>query len=942
MSFRSRFWSSVRSGLSTSLADVERDDGVPEIAGASLDLRAVVHGLGQPIDHIVTLAGPADVKAISADAVRATFPEPDARDAEPNYFPFVELVTPELPWMFTPAQPNDEGRLLPWLVLVVLEETDTVALTKVTEAPGYRLKIESGAGQKLPDLAEAHGWAHAEAVMEGSEGPEISRLLCPVRMKPRTGYLAALVPSFEAGRLAGLGRDPSGATGLLAWDEDTEALELPVYYHWRFGTGQADFEELVRRLTPFEAGGDVGVHDLDISVPRGGLNADEVLPGWNTEERAIVSYAGALVSPVVAPANWRADHKAAFQDALKSRLVSDGEGAPVASGGYDALRDDPVVGVPNYGTWQVSGSDEAPQTLADGAWRGTVNLQAPERASAGVGAEIVRRFQEHYMTEAWAVAANHREITGTLQRARMAQTVGNAVHVRLSALSQPEVLQVTKPVHSEIRGRPDVGDSTVADVLHRTNSLPGGAFEAVFRRATVRADGVARRVRPVDWTDIHREIGTMWLDGTGQTLMQSVPGRADGLVENRTIAFAGANAGTRLPPERLEARQIRLGTRGGRRRTDGASLGHGILRVSEVQDVYRVQPEVLPANALVETTLEQLEPDETVTRHAQSRIDGLERNVGGRVPIPAVAAVELEFRDPAYLDLQRVSPELLLPGYGALPDNSVSLMTVNQAFIEAFLLGLNHEMSRELAWRQYPADLRSSWFRTFWDYVGAPERRDIEPVADWGPFSELGSHQPPRPQAEEDEVVVLVKGDLFRRYPETRVYAAPALWAPPDPAASLADRFKPADALAERRIADLDAPDGFVWPSFEGVIGAKGVFFGFPRSAATLRGSKVPGQDPGYFIVFEQPETDSRFGLDAGGDFGQHPGSRLDLSWGNFAADAGELDGLSHAPLRPDWWQTPVDGLQWGANSAVQAALCFQNPVRVAMHADSLIAEGGQ
>ena len=34
------------------------------------------------------------------------------------------------------------------------------------------------------------------------------------------------------------------------------------------------------------------------------------------------------------------------------------------------------------------------------------------------------------------------------------------------------------------------------------------------------------------------------------------------------------------------------------------------------------------------------------------------------------------------------------------------------------MVGLNHEMARELLWREYPTDQRGSYFRQFWDVSG--------------------------------------------------------------------------------------------------------------------------------------------------------------------------------------------------------------------------------
>jgi hypothetical protein len=56
-----------------------------------------------------------------------------------------------------------------------------------------------------------------------------------------------VVPTFEAGRLAGLGLDNTGVAGMkLAWTPASGTVSLPVYYQWSFATGpQGDFASLV-------------------------------------------------------------------------------------------------------------------------------------------------------------------------------------------------------------------------------------------------------------------------------------------------------------------------------------------------------------------------------------------------------------------------------------------------------------------------------------------------------------------------------------------------------------------------------------------------------------------------------------------------------------------------------------------------------------------------
>src|SRR5205807_941078 len=68
-----------------------------------------------------------------------------------------------------------------------------------------------------------------------------------------------------------------------------------------------------------------------------------------------------------------------------------------------------------------------------------------------------------------------------------------------------------------------------------------------------------------------------------------------------------------------------------------------------------------------------------------------------------------------------------------VPPNSVSLAVTNRRFVEAYLVGLNHELGRELLWNGYPTDQRGTTFARFWDpsgTLGTPPD-DIEPIAGW-------------------------------------------------------------------------------------------------------------------------------------------------------------------------------------------------------------------
>jgi hypothetical protein len=138
-------------------------------------------------------------------------------------------------------------------------------------------------------------------------------------------------------------------------------------------------------------------------------------------------------------------------------------------------------------------------------------------------------------------------------------------------------------------------------------------------------------------------------------------------------------------------------------------------------------------------------------------------------PIEPVMAAP-DFPQPMYQPLTDLGREWLLPGLDQFPQG-VALFVTNWTFVESLMVGLNHEMARKLLWNGYPTDQRGTYFRYFWD-IGS--RTDGDSTADIGPIhawtAALGKNQ----THTIDPLVLLVRGELIRRYPNVIVYATPA------------------------------------------------------------------------------------------------------------------------------------------------------------------------
>jgi len=168
-----------------------------------------------------------------------------------------------------------------------------------------------------------------------------------------------------------------------------------------------------------------------------------------------------------------------------------------------------------------------------------------------------------------------------------------------------------------------------------------------------------------------------------------------------------------------------------------------------------------------------LEPTATLVTSAIAPIQIGRNRLTARIPglvsaLSDVAADEMPTRiaagpviDEALVwSLVELSPELVLPGVDLFPNNAARVVETNPAFVAAFLAGANHEMARELLWREYPADMAATTFRRFWDRPDLNDP-DIEPMVDWEPkleLADIGAHG-------SESVVVLIRGDLVRHYP---------------------------------------------------------------------------------------------------------------------------------------------------------------------------------
>ena len=315
--------------------------------------------------------------------------------------------------------------------------------------------------------------------------------------------------------------------------------------------------------------------------------------------------------------------------------------------------------------------------------------------------------------------------------------------------------------------------------------------------------------------------------------------------------------------------------------------------------------------------------------------------------IPAMAYPD--FPDPMYEGLRDISSELFLPNLELVPPNTISLLVTNPEFIEAYMVGLNHEFGKELLWREYPTDQRGSYFRQFWDVKGiiatdsslTPEEqadryKDIVPMDTWGSKSQLGTHRhPKRPPGR--QLVLLVRGELLKKYPNTIVYAQKAhifrdTNGNPDPSQ---------DPVIVEVKTEAQMHDEIRFPIFRAEIEPDIRFFGFEMTPEEAKGAdhpQNPNDDWGWYFIIQEVPGEPRFGMDVAFE-PDNPSTVTwdDLAWTNFGAGLRFID--TAQPPAPDFFNSlsAAEKSQWGSHSADMASILYQKPVMIAVHAKEML-----
>lgn len=965
----------------------------------------------------IQIFGPGEVIGIERSAIVKTEPDPGITDFEPNYMPYIEFYEEDFNWRYTPARAKD-GKLRPWLTLLVLEEEEY----ERKSIPGALLPTITHGSRDIPFPDAAQTWAYAHVhinqtlAQSGSdsnaeqlydivhnEDPNLAscRLLCQRRLKENTRYQAFLIPAFEQGRLAGLGapneRILEEDVRKSSWAEhkaDEYANVWPYYFEWQFSTGdQLDFEFLVRLIEPRVLDDNMGRRPMDC------LDAGYEIKyeAGEGDKKGILDLEGALQSPVadngyVKVVGETDEKKKEFLEKIKTFLnlnydlkepsTPDNHYSDELNSifeGDEAGPDDPIVLPPMYGQWhageeRINYDEQSPSAAESTYWFNQANLDPRNRAGAGLGTRVIQKDQEKYMDEAWGQVG---EVLKAIRKLRLAELSVEAsaklFDKFFTKLDPAALVNLTALIHSKL---PFSFGQTILSATTSTN-VSQVFFNRGFSRLTRPNGPVFKRssssfdVNTIN-SSMHNNFGEIVsIPDAGQFAGNlfnfnnfqanvNVFNTGGGIIEGGIIEGA--------PWQGLDLDQIgnilNQGGFGGfgvrnlqgeeEDPTEFINLLGDYLKEENWNPNFGIQVQAPPASLeeLQTSALEQMEPSKVITtkvwrgirlfRDAE-QVPQTEPIVRA-IPEPIVQAPEEivevlaypEFKDPMYIALKKYGEDYFLPGIDRIPENTFSILETNQRFIEAYMLGLNHEMARELLWREYPTDQKGSYFRKFWENIdGLPNANpyDINEITDWAGTGPLGHNHPDGADAA-NRLVFVIRGELLKRFPNTVIYLHKAEFIEGDPAKG-------------RTLLEGPDPEKFYFPIFQGKADPDITFLGFDISPEDANGDKTT--DPGYFVVVKERPGEPRFGLDLppsdpddlpdpnGNEFTWNDGNWTHITLdehGFFKINEGTYKDLE-APLTED----EDDELKWGKNAAHMAGILYQLPFMVAIHADAMISD---
>ena len=686
----------------------------------------------------IQLMGPADVKSVQKNAIsRISPPEGAKTRLLKDYLPYVEFFEEDLPWRYTPVATTDAD-FRPWMTLIAVKE-DEVSFhvnSNGTKLATLQIGSEERYGEIFPSDKLLFKVAHVqidsavEVTRENvndllDENPDcgISRILCTSTLEENSTYVALLIPTYELGRLAGLGLSVDDVRlGKCAWEnllanqnQRPDGLTFPVYFKWKFHTSivKADFKTLASQLffTGEEEYDQMKAY-LDVDISQSGLG------DVHFDEEKVVDVPAALMLDKKNPEPRKEDNS--YTEALKDLL----ELNPVLKEnetGEINMEEDPWIVPPVYGarhllTTQAQFANNQMDVVKE------VNLLLKNRVAAGMGSTIVKKNQEQFVNRAWKKVEKINQLNQAIREYYQMKQVNEKATAKYSAKAQKgKVTEKNKVL--------------LMDVANRSLQTAG------IYRHQVSADNL------LDASKVMIPVNQQEQSVKSGITVKELSALFSTEVWEKIIGDESPNWQSVI--KELEKSKSYL--------KEQLKMD---LKTDE--DCEEENPEAINPDAIAENRV-----DEILAKYGYTEDNQLSDNLDSKYPVMAYP----DFLEPTFYYLREYSASYVVPSAASLLKDSITYFRTNPQFEEAFLMGMNTEMGQELLWREYPTDQRGSYFRKFWDQEDLPDKGQLDKYYDVKRLHQWKGCLGQNHMVGKNEMLVFViRGELMQSYPSASVY----------------------------------------------------------------------------------------------------------------------------------------------------------------------------
>ena len=686
----------------------------------------------------IQLMGPADVKWVQKKAIsRISPPEGAKTRLFKEYLPYVEFFEEDLPWRYTPVATTDAD-FRPWMTLIAVKE-DEVSFhvnSNGTKLATLQIGSEERYGEIFPNAKLLFNVAHVqidsavEVTRENvndllDENPDcgISRILCTSILEENSSYVALLIPTYELGRLAGLGLSVDDVRlGKCAWEnllanqnQRPNGLTFPVYFKWKFRTSivKADFKTLASRLFfTGEKEYDQMKAYLDVDISQSGL--EDVY--FDEEKVMDVPAALMLDKKNLKPRKEDDSYTTALKDLLElNPVLKENETGEIN------MEEDPWIVPPVYGarhllTTQAQFANNQIDVVKE------VNLQLKNRVAAGMGSAIVKKNQEQFVNRAWKKVEKINQLNQAIREYYQMKQVSEKATAKYSAKAQKSI--ATKK-----------NKALLMDVANRSLQTAG------IYRHQVSADNLldaSKEMIPINQQEqsVKSGITVKELSALFSTeVWEKIIGEESPNWESAKNALEKSKSYLK--------EQLKMDLKAD--------------EPCEEENPEAINPDVIGENRV----------DEILAKYGYTEDNQLSANLDSKYPVMAYP----DFLEPTFYYLREYSDSYVIPSAASLLKDSITYFRTNPQFEEAFLMGMNTEMGQELLWREYPTDQRGSYFRKFWDQEDLPDKGQLEKYYDVKPLHQwkgrLGQNHM---VGKNGMLVFVIRGELMQSYPSASVY----------------------------------------------------------------------------------------------------------------------------------------------------------------------------